>query len=218
MNQTAAEAWAGLSAPWQECFELAWQSFCGGGLAIGAALTDPAGQVLGRGRNQRFGTAGGGPLQGLLGHAEINALAEGLAPDKVRRRDAVLYTTLHPCPMCLGAIVVARVAAVNFAAFDPTWLGIERLPELNAEVRSRWPQMTGPMAGPLGTWAAVLPCLNTSGSLLRAVETESPGLAELARSLVVALRAPRRPTTAAEAVHDVWDLLTGAAGSEVRPG
>jgi len=88
VNHSAAEAWAALSAPWQECFELAWQSFCSGGLAIGAVVTDPAGHVLGRGRNRRFGTAGAAPLEGLLGHAEINALAEGLPPDKVRRRDA----------------------------------------------------------------------------------------------------------------------------------
>jgi tRNA(Arg) A34 adenosine deaminase TadA len=48
------------------------------------------------------GTAGASPLQGLLGHAQVNALAEGIPPDNVRRRDAVLYTTLHPCPMCSG--------------------------------------------------------------------------------------------------------------------
>jgi hypothetical protein len=36
---------------------LSWQSFSSGGLGIGSVLTDPAGKVLGRGRNQRFGAA-----------------------------------------------------------------------------------------------------------------------------------------------------------------
>lgn len=153
-------------------------------------------------------------MHGLLGHAELNALAEGLPPDKVRRHDAVLYTTLHPCPMCLGAAVVARVAAVNFAAFDPTWQGIERLPELNAEVRSRWPQMTGPLAGPLGAWAAVIACLNTSGSLLRSVERDSPELAGLARDVALALKGRNGSGTASEALQRVWDLLTTAAVPE----
>lgn len=63
--------------------------------------------------------------------------------------------------MCLGAVVVARLGALRFAALDPTWAGVERLPELNLEVRTRWPQVAGPMPGPVGRWAAVLPVLNT---------------------------------------------------------
>jgi hypothetical protein len=43
--------------------------------------------------------------------------------------------------MCLGAIVVARIGHVRLGAIDPTWLGIERLPDLNDEVQHRWPQI-----------------------------------------------------------------------------
>jgi hypothetical protein len=115
---------------------------------------------------------------------------------------------LHPCPMCLGAVVVARTGQLHFAAYDPTWLGIEQLPDLNDEVRRRWPLVTGPLSGPVGEWAAVLPCLNTTGSLSRAMESVAPRRAELAQA--IASRLGRRadlPGTASQAIEQVWDLL-----------
>jgi tRNA(Arg) A34 adenosine deaminase TadA len=197
-------AWSALTPPWREAFELAWQSYRDGGVGIGAVLTDPHGNILGRGRNQRFpGSAGGR----LLAHAEMEALA-GLPRSKSEQRTTVLHTTLHPCPMCLGATVVARIPQVHFGAFDPTWLGIEDLQNLNDEVRRRWPTFTGPLPGPLGTWAAVLPCLNTSGSLLRAMETIDPPRARIARAAAARLdRSRHLPATAHDALHAVWDVL-----------
>ena len=160
--------------------------------------TAPAG-VLGRGRNQRF--AGG-----LLAHAELEALA-ALPAAKDRARDARLYTTLHPCPMCLGAAVVARIAELHVGAHDPTWLGIERLPELNDEVARRWPPVHGPLPGPVGEWLAVLPALNTSGALVRAMAETAPHRAALAR-LVAARYAGDLPEKPEDALAAAWDLLT----------
>jgi tRNA(Arg) A34 adenosine deaminase TadA len=129
---------------------VAWGSFRDGGIAVGAVLISSTGEVIGRGRNQRFGSA----PRGLVAHAEIQALTT-LPVGKDRPEGLALYTTLHPCPMCLGAVVVARVGHLHFAAYDPTWLGIERLPDLNDEVRRRWPAVTGPLKGPVGEWAAI---------------------------------------------------------------
>ena len=123
---SARASWDALEAPWRVAIEMAWQSYRDGGIAVGAVLTDAAGVVIGEGRNQRFA----GRTRGLLAHAEMQALA-ALPPDKDRARDSVLYTTLSPCPMCLGAIVVARIGHVHLGAVDPTWLGIERLSDLN---------------------------------------------------------------------------------------
>lgn len=56
----------------------------------------------------------------LLVHAELLAL---IAADKVlgaRRREAVLYSTLEPCLMCLGAAFSANVGTVVFALESPT--------------------------------------------------------------------------------------------------
>jgi tRNA(adenine34) deaminase len=55
-------------------------------------------------------------------HAEILALREAAARvgDGWRMpADAVLYVTLEPCAMCAGAIVLARMPRVVFAAWDP---------------------------------------------------------------------------------------------------
>lgn len=191
---------------------MAWRSFREGGVAVGAVVTDPGGGVLSRGRNQRFAAQTDAAVTGLLGHAELNALITGLPPQKVRQRDAILYTTLQPCPLCLGAVVIARLGRLRFAATDPTWAGVERLPELNPEVLARWPVVEGPLLGPVGVWAAILPVLNTSGSLLRALEASSPSRAALANPVALALATGWPPNTALEALDRVWDLLTDAHG------
>ncbi|MES3034061.1 MAG: tRNA adenosine(34) deaminase TadA [Gemmatimonadota bacterium] len=53
-------------------------------------------------------------------HAELRVLREAM---QVRRRERLdgctLYVTLEPCAMCAGAIVLARVDRVVFAAWDP---------------------------------------------------------------------------------------------------
>jgi tRNA(Arg) A34 adenosine deaminase TadA len=190
--------------PWRAAIDMAWESYRDGGVAVGAVLTDGAGNVIGRGRNQRFAAVS---PRGVLSHAEMEALV--MVPAlKDRARDSVLYTTLYPCPMCLGAVVVARVGQVHFGAFDPTWLGIERLPQLNGEVLRRWPQVVGPLAGPLGEWLAVLPCLNTNGSLVRAMQATAPRRVALARAVAARLAGEASlPDTADQALAVVWDLL-----------
>jgi tRNA(adenine34) deaminase len=53
-------------------------------------------------------------------HAEIVALrAAALARRNYRLENAILYVTLEPCAMCIGAAINARVARVVFGAWDP---------------------------------------------------------------------------------------------------
>jgi tRNA(adenine34) deaminase len=53
-------------------------------------------------------------------HAEILALREAAAKIGTWRLDGCsLHVTLEPCAMCAGAVVLARVARVVFAAADP---------------------------------------------------------------------------------------------------
>ncbi len=53
-------------------------------------------------------------------HAEVLALREASRRTGGWRLDgAVLYVTLEPCAMCAGAIVLARMPRVVFAATDP---------------------------------------------------------------------------------------------------
>jgi tRNA(adenine34) deaminase len=53
-------------------------------------------------------------------HAEMLALREASQRlESWRLLDTVLYVTLEPCAMCAGAIVLARVPRVVYAADDP---------------------------------------------------------------------------------------------------
>jgi tRNA(adenine34) deaminase len=53
-------------------------------------------------------------------HAEIIAMrAAALRRGNYRLDAAVLYVTLEPCVMCIGAALAARVARVVFGAWDP---------------------------------------------------------------------------------------------------
>jgi tRNA(adenine34) deaminase len=84
-----------------------------GDVPVGAVLV-LGGEVLAVGHNERE------LRQDPTAHAELLALRE--AARKLgtwRVLDSVLYVTLEPCAMCAGAIVLARVPRVVFAAYDP---------------------------------------------------------------------------------------------------
>ncbi len=53
-------------------------------------------------------------------HAEMLVLREGAAKlGGWRLREATLYVTLEPCPMCAGAIVLARIKRLVYGPDDP---------------------------------------------------------------------------------------------------
>ncbi len=52
-------------------------------------------------------------------HAEILALRRAAARTGGRLTDATLYVTLEPCAMCAGAIVLAKLGRLVYAAADP---------------------------------------------------------------------------------------------------
>ncbi len=91
--------------------EQAQAAFGEGEVPVGAALVSK-GRVLALGRNRVEAT--GDPTA----HAEMVAIREAVAAG-VSLRDATLYVTMEPCPMCAGAIVLARIPRVVFGCDDP---------------------------------------------------------------------------------------------------
>lgn len=84
-----------------------------GEVPIGAVVVRQ-GEIIGRGHNIREHT------QDATTHAEILAIQEACLNLKSwRLEDAVLFVTLEPCPMCSGAIINSRIAAVYYGATDP---------------------------------------------------------------------------------------------------
>lgn len=86
----------------------------GADVPVGAVLYGPDGVEIAAARNEREST--GDPT----GHAEVLALRRAAAAlGRWRLDGCTLVVTLEPCTMCAGALVLARVAAVVFGAWEP---------------------------------------------------------------------------------------------------
>lgn len=152
------DLFSGADPAWRRSFELAWAAFQVGSLAVGAALVDERGEIVSTGRN-RFGERTGpdGQLAGSrIAHAEVNALAT-LPPGDYT--GYTLYTTLEPCLLCTAALRLSHVGTVRYAAADPLWSDLVRIPGLSEQMSRRWTRREGPLPGPLGTWGALLPLI-----------------------------------------------------------
>ena len=78
------------------------------------ALAVRQGKIIGRGRNRREAD------KDPTAHAEMIAIREAAVALRSWRLDEVtLYCTLEPCAMCAGAMVLARLPRLVYAARDP---------------------------------------------------------------------------------------------------
>ena len=80
---------------------------------VGAVLVRN-GKLLARSHNLRE------TLHDPTAHAEMLCLQDGARVlGNWRLDDCTLYVTLEPCPMCAGAMVMARLARCVYGAYDP---------------------------------------------------------------------------------------------------
>ena len=94
--------------------ELAELAGRAGDVPVGAVVLDGSGHVVGEGRNLR--EVDGDPTA----HAEVVAIRAASATlGGWRLQGCTLVVTLEPCPMCAGALMLARVDTVVFGAWDP---------------------------------------------------------------------------------------------------
>ncbi len=108
-----------MDAFMQAALDEARQGLAEGGIPIGSVLVHK-GRILGRGHNRRVqkGSA--------ILHGEMDALENaGRQPASVYR-ESVLYTTLSPCPMCSGAIILYGIPRVVVGE-NRTFMGEEEL-------------------------------------------------------------------------------------------
>lgn len=92
----------------------AQKAYEAGEVPVGAVVVDREGRVIGRGHNQVE------TLQDATAHAEILAIgAASNALGSWRLEGATLYSTLEPCNMCAGALVLSRVDRLVFGTYDP---------------------------------------------------------------------------------------------------
>jgi len=97
-----------------------------GEVPIGAVVVRD-GTVVGAGFNQPI--SAGDPTA----HAEIVALrAAALGLGNYRLPGAILYATVEPCLMCVGALLNARVARLVYGAPEPKFGGVRSLLDVTA--------------------------------------------------------------------------------------
>ncbi len=103
----------------QEAIQEAREGLATGGIPIGSVIVHQD-KILGRGHNKRI-------QQGsVVLHGEMDALENaGRQPASVYK-DCVLYTTLSPCPMCTGAILLYGIPKVVIGE-NKTFMGAEEL-------------------------------------------------------------------------------------------
>ena len=113
---------------------------------IGAVIVRN-GQVLAQARNQREA------LRDPTAHAEMIAITQAAAElGKLRLEECTLYVTLEPCPMCAGAIVLARIPRIVYGAVDPKAGAVRSLFRLLEDPRlnHRCEVIEGVLAEPCG--------------------------------------------------------------------
>jgi tRNA(Arg) A34 adenosine deaminase TadA len=167
--------WSELSLPWQAALEEAWDASCAGCVPIGAVVVNANDEIIARGRNHVDGRSiQPGQICGhKLAHAEVNALlAVGLPHEEFRQ--LAIYTTMEPCPLCMGAIYMAGVRRIYYACRDAYAGSIDMLG--STPYLSRKPvKAFGP---PRSDLANILAAIQTEDILVRYPGQPSPVMEE----------------------------------------
>ena len=112
------------AAPFDLAFTAARRAAEEGEVPVGAAVVKD-GRVVAVAHNRPKA------LRDPTAHAEILAIrAACIALDDERLSGCDLYVTLEPCPMCAGAISLARIRRLYYGALDPKGGGVEHGPRV----------------------------------------------------------------------------------------
>src|SRR5437667_43737 len=187
--------------------------------------------VVAQGRNRIWDEPAPGQIgRTRLAHAEVNAIL-ALSAESFDPRALTLFTTAEPCPLCVGAILMANIRALRYASREP-FAGSVAMLRATPYVRSKEVSVHGPndsqlegfliaiatefhlrAAGPrvaelVALSAVVRPdavarCVNSGGTAACAVPSDRDGVSVCWR------------TTSGEGQRE--DAIPGGRG-EARPG
>jgi tRNA(adenine34) deaminase len=100
----------------------AQKAFAEGTVPIGAVLVDQDGNILSKGRNRIFTNFD------PTCHAEVDVIRQAGKKllDPMYKNKCTIYSTVEPCPMCSGALILADICRVVWALSDD-YLGAMRV-------------------------------------------------------------------------------------------
>ena len=115
---------------------------------IGCVIVSLQDGIIARAHNQRE------TLKDPTAHAEMIAITQAAqAMRSWRLEHCILYVTLEPCPMCAGAIVLARLPMIVYGAADPKAGACDTLFQITSDPRlnHRSQVVSGVLAQPCGS-------------------------------------------------------------------
>ncbi|GFZ77823.1 tRNA-specific adenosine deaminase [Paenibacillus marchantiophytorum] len=112
-------------------------AFREGSVPIGAVLVDPDGNILSKGRNRIF--TNNDPTC----HAEIDVIRQAGEKllDPTYKNKCTLYSTVEPCPMCSGALILADISKAVWALSDD-YLGAMRIMKKGNHFRHKFDKIS----------------------------------------------------------------------------
>lgn len=117
-----------LPEPMKRALALADEAARAGDVPVGAVVTDSAGAIVAEAGNQMRAS------HDPTAHAEMVAIRRAAEALGTSRLDGCqLWVTLEPCAMCAGAIAIARLDRLVFAAEDPKGGGVVHGPRIFAQ-------------------------------------------------------------------------------------
>ncbi len=97
----------------QEAINEAKNGWLEGEVPVGSLLIDNSNRILARNHNRCIS------LNDPTAHAEILVIRQAaLSIKNYRLNGLTMFVTIEPCPMCMGAIINARLEMLIFGAFD----------------------------------------------------------------------------------------------------
>jgi tRNA(adenine34) deaminase len=112
--------WNKLNLGWKNAFINAWDAFKVKTIPIGCVIQNEMDETVAIGRNMIYQTNNSDMIlyNNKLAHAEINAILLLKESSHPNLKKYTLYTTMEPCILCFGAMVMGNIRNVKYAARD----------------------------------------------------------------------------------------------------
>jgi len=128
-------SWEKLKRGWKLAFDFAWTALKNETIPIGCVILDDKENLISSGSNLIYGKEKNDDkiliFGNKLAHAEINAILKIQNDPNIRKY--ILYSTLEPCSLCFGAIIMGNIRRVKYAAKD-RWAGAASI--LNLDIKN----------------------------------------------------------------------------------